>query len=149
MYREKLYDITFDYLGSDVSLILTLIGGSNMSKRILIVDDSPTEIQVMKESVSQGGYEIITASNGDEAIKKCIELQPDLVLLDVVMPIKDGFSVCRELKKNPQTKDIKIIIVTSKNKPLDKQWSMKQGADSYFSKPFEPTELSDAVAQLI
>ena len=120
-----------------------------MGKRILIVDDSPTEIEFIKKAVDEGEYELITASNGDEAIKKCLELHPDLVLLDVVMPVKDGFSVCRELKKNPQTKDIKIIIVTSKNKPLDEHWSMKQGADSYISKPFEPSELSEAVSQII
>ena len=120
-----------------------------MGKRILLVDDSPTELEFMRKAVADGGYELMTASNGDEAIKKCVQYKPDLILLDVVMPVKDGFSVCRELKKNPETKDIKIIIVTSKNKPLDEQWSMKQGADSYFAKPFEPSELSDAVAQII
>ncbi len=120
-----------------------------MGKRILLVDDSPTDLEFMKKAVETGEYELMTASNGDEAIKKCIEFKPDLILLDVVMPVKDGFSVCRELKKNPETKDIKIIIVTSKNKPLDQQWSMKQGADSYFSKPFEPTKLSEAVAEMI
>ena len=120
-----------------------------MGKRILIVDDSPTELEFMKKAVNEGGYDLMTASNGDEAIKKSIEFQPDLIILDVVMPVRDGFSVCRELKKNPATKDIKVIIVTSKNKPLDKAWSMKQGADSYIAKPFEPSVLSDEVANMI
>jgi len=120
-----------------------------MSKKVLIVDDSPTEIQVIKNAIEGDGYEIDTALDGTLALKKCIDFQPDLVLLDVVMPVKDGFSVCRDIKKNPQTKDIKIIIVTGKNKELDKIWSMKQGADSYVAKPFEPTELLEAVAQMI
>ncbi|MGH7889453.1 MAG: response regulator [Thermodesulfobacteriota bacterium] len=120
-----------------------------MVKKVLVVDDSPTELRLVTSALNGKGYNIITASDGVEAIQKVMKERPDLIVLDVVMPVKDGFQVCRELKKSPDTKEIKIVMLTSKNQETDRFWGMKQGADVYITKPFKEKELADCVAGLI
>src|SRR5262245_23086360 len=89
---------------------------------ILVVDDSPTALKVIVDALNGTGHRIITATDGDEAIQKALQEHPDLILLDVVMPGKNGFQVCRQLKMGVTTKDIKIILVTSKSQPSDRFW---------------------------
>ncbi len=120
-----------------------------MSKTVLIVDDSPTELKLMRNAIEGKGYTLLTASNGVEALKIATGNHPDLILLDVVMPGKDGFKVCRELKRAPETQDIKIIMVTTKNQETDKFWGQKQGADGYITKPFTPENLASTVERMI
>lgn len=120
-----------------------------MGKKVLVVDDSPTELRLVTSALNGKGYNIITASDGAEAMQKAMKEHPDLIVLDVVMPGKDGFQVCRELKKSPDTKDIKIVMLTSKNQVTDRFWGMKQGADVYLTKPFKEEELADSVSRLI
>lgn len=110
-----------------------------MAKTILIVDDSPTQMRLMQEALNGQGYHIITATTGDEAVEKVDRDKPDLVLLDVIMPGKNGFQVCRALKK--KATNTKIILVTSKDQASDKFWGKKQGADDYVTKPFDATHL--------
>lgn len=128
---------------------LELQEGMNMGKKVLVVDDSPTELRLVTSALNGKGYNIITASDGAEAMQKAMKEHPDLIVLDVVMPGKDGFQVCRELKKSPHTKDIKIVMLTSKNQVTDRFWGMKQGADVYLTKPFKEEELADSVSRLI
>ncbi len=128
---------------------LELQEGMNMGKKVLVVDDSPTELRLVTSALNGKGYNIITASDGAEAMQKAMKEHPDLIVLDVVMPGKDGFQVCRELKKSPDTKDIKIVMLTSKNQVTDRFWGMKQGADVYLTKPFKEEELADSVSRLI
>ncbi len=116
-----------------------------MDKKILIVDDSPTAIELITEALQSKGLKILTASNGEEAIHKAQSESPDLILLDVVMPGQNGFQVCRQLKTGDSTKDIKVILVTSKNQKSDRFWGLKQGADDYLVKPFEKAELIKCV----
>ncbi|MBN2108144.1 MAG: response regulator [Deltaproteobacteria bacterium] len=116
---------------------------------ILIVDDSPTELQVLSAPIKAMGYTVLTAADGDEAIQIATERQPRLILLDVIMPKKNGFQVCRQLKNTPETSDIKIIIISSKNQESDKFWGMKQGADDYIMKPFDDKMLRAAVAKFM
>jgi DNA-binding response OmpR family regulator len=119
------------------------------SNIILVVDDSPTELRLLTAPLKTKGYTVITAVDGDEAIQKaCIHL-PRLMLLDVIMPKKNGFQVCRHLKTTPETKDIKIIIISSKSQESDKFWGMKQGADEYMIKPFDEKTLLANVAKFM
>ena len=117
--------------------------------KILVVDDSPTELKLVADAINKNGHEIMTATNGDDAIKAALGEKPDLIVLDVIMPGKDGFQVCRELKRGENTSSIKIIMVTSKNQKTDEYWGIKQGADLYITKPFNPFELSKSIEKLL
>ncbi|MGE3540601.1 MAG: PleD family two-component system response regulator [Candidatus Tectimicrobiota bacterium] len=116
---------------------------------ILVVDDSPTARKAITDALSGAGHRIITATDGDEALRKALQEHPDLILLDIVMPGKNGFQVCRQLKMDTATKDIKIILVTSKDQASDRFWGLKQGADAYITKPFVEAELRASVAQCL
>jgi len=118
-----------------------------MPKTILCVDDSPTQLQAVVEALEPHGYTIVTAENGEDALQKVAENVPDLVLLDVVLPKKNGFQVCRQIKTQAQTKDVKVVLVTSKDQASDRFWGMKQGADDYVVKPFDANELAVQVAR--
>jgi twitching motility two-component system response regulator PilH len=120
-----------------------------MNKKILIVEDVYSELQVMQNALEPLGAEIITAMDGLDAEKKIIDLRPDAVVLDVLLPQKNGFQICRDIKSNPDTKDIPIILISSKNQDSDKFWGMKQGADEYVKKPFNPQELMQTVARYL
>jgi twitching motility two-component system response regulator PilH len=116
---------------------------------ILVVDDSPTELKIVTKALESKGYRIVTATDGEEAIKKATVEKPNLILLDVVLPKKNGFQVCRHLKTTPDTKDIKIILITSKNQESDRFWGMKQGADAYMTKPFLDEELLSNISSMV
>jgi twitching motility two-component system response regulator PilH len=116
---------------------------------ILVVDDSPTELKLVTKTLSTKGYRIVTAIDGDEAVQKALVERPRLIVLDVVMPKKNGFQVCRLLKTTPDTQAIKILLLTSKNQESDRFWGMKQGADAYMSKPFSEEELLKNVKNLL
>lgn len=120
-----------------------------MPKVILLVDDSPTELALMRNALSGKGYRILSAADGEEALDKILEHQPDLVLLDVILPKKNGFQVCRQLRTTPETKDVKVILVTSKTMDADRFWGLRQGADDYIAKPFSREALSSAVEKLL
>ncbi len=117
--------------------------------KILIVDDSATERTFLTGVLSMTGHEIIAASDGLEAEEKVRTQRPDLIVLDVVMPGKNGFQVCRTLKKDEQFKKIPIIIATSKSAESDRFWASKQGADEYLVKPYEPMDLILAVKKYL
>lgn len=118
-------------------------------RTILVVDDSPTALSLVTRALASTGHHIITANNGEEAIKKATAEHPDLMVMDVVMPIKNGFQVCRHLKGTAETKNIKIILLTSKGQTVDRFWGMKQGADAYLTKPFQTAELLATVAKFV
>ena len=116
---------------------------------ILVVDDSPTDLRVITAPLLEKGYRIITAVDGEEALEKAVQEQPRLIVLDVILPKKNGFQVCRQLKTSPQTQDIRILMLTSKSQDSDRFWGLKQGADEYLTKPFEDDELLANVAKLM
>ena len=116
-------------------------------KTILCVDDSPTVLLSMTNALTQVGYNVITAADGEEALLKALESAPDLVLLDVVLPQRKGFQVCRLLKSSPATKDIKVFLVTSKTQDADRYWGIRQGADAYLTKPFNTDDLLRVVEE--
>lgn len=117
--------------------------------KILVVDDSPTELRLVAGPLREEGYDIITASDGDEALTKAGADQPSVIVLDVVLPKKNGFQVCRQLKTAPDTRGIKILMLTSKSQDSDRFWGLKQGADGYMTKPFNQAELLAQVAKLL
>ena len=115
---------------------------NNMAnKKILVVDDSPSELRMITTPLEANGFDFVTAVDGEEALEKASSEQPSLILLDVILPKKNGFQVCRQLKTSPDTKDIKIILLTSKSQDSDRFWGLKQGADEYMTKPFDEAEL--------
>lgn len=118
-------------------------------KTVLLVDDSPTELKIMRQALTGKGYNLLSAVDGEEAMSKALELKPDLVLLDIILPKKNGFQVCRQLKTTPETGAIKVILVSSKSQDTDRFWGLKQGADDYLTKPFTEEDLMSAVTKHI
>jgi twitching motility two-component system response regulator PilH len=114
---------------------------------VLVVDDSPTDLKLMLAALQAKGYRTVTAIDGEEALEKASREHPRLILLDVVLPKKNGFQVCRQLKTSPDTRDIKVVLVTSKTQDSDRFWGLKQGADAYLTKPFDDQELLAVVAR--
>ena len=117
--------------------------------KILIADDSLAELQIFQQALSYTGHTIVTVMDGEAAEEKVRTEKIDLIVLDVLMPKKNGFQVCRDIKSNAQFKNIPIIMVTSKDQASDKFWGMKQGADEYLTKPFKPEDLVKAVKKYI
>ena len=119
------------------------------NSKILIVEDSPTYLRKIADSLQSSGYEIITAIDGEEALEKAVQENPNLIVLDVILPKNNGFQVCRQLKTSPATQDIKILMMTSKSQDSDRFWGLKQGADDYMTKPYEDEELLSNIANLL
>lgn len=109
-----------------------------MPARILIADDEKNIVDILKYNLKKEGYETLEAYDGRETIEKALGLKPDLILLDVMLPIYDGFEVCRKLREKTQTP---IIMLTAKEEEVDKILGLEMGADDYVTKPFSPREL--------
>jgi twitching motility two-component system response regulator PilH len=117
--------------------------------KILIADDSLAELQIFQATLQPTGHTLVAVMDGEAAEAKVKSEKIDLIILDVIMPKKNGFQVCRDIKSNDQYKNIPIIMVTSKDQESDKFWGMKQGADEYLTKPFKPEDLLKAVKKYI
>ena len=117
--------------------------------KILVVDDSRSERNLISAYLSDKGYQVIAADNAKEAIKKSSLQKPDVIITDVVMPGMNGYELCRQLKKLPETKNIRIVICTSKDQKIDRFWGMKSGADVYLIKPVNQDQITRAVESLI
>jgi len=112
-----------------------------MPETILVVDDDPDIARFVEVNLRSAGYDVSVASDGEEALDKASTLRPDLVLLDVMMPRIDGFEVAQRLRRNPQTSNTSIIMLTAKALSTDKVLGLTAGADDYIIKPFDPIEL--------
>lgn len=106
-------------------------------QRVLVVDDSPTERQVLSDFLTQQGMAVLTAEDGEQAVARARTEQPDLILMDVVMPGMNGYQATRVLARDEVTRHIPIIICTSKDQPTDRIWGMRQGALEYLTKPVD------------
>ncbi|MEM7593880.1 MAG: response regulator [Cyanobacteria bacterium P01_A01_bin.83] len=115
----------------------------------LIVDDSATERSIISGCLQEVGINVSVAMSGEEALEKIQQNCPDLIVLDVVLPGRSGFEICRELKGSENTNKIPIILCSTKDTDMDKFWGMKQGADAYIPKPIDQTELVNKVKELI
>jgi len=109
--------------------------------RVLIVDDSPTEVHVLKTMLEKNGHDVDSVDNGEAGIARAKETKPDAIFMDVVMPGMNGFQATRAITKDPETGNIPVIIVTTKDQETDRVWAMRQGAKDYITKPAEEEEL--------
>jgi twitching motility two-component system response regulator PilH len=113
--------------------------------QILIIDDSPTETHILKGILEKHGFQTDTAENGSEGVERAKAIHPDLILMDVVMPGLNGFQATRQLSKDPETTNIPVIIVTTKDQETDRVWGMRQGAKDFVTKPVSENILMDKV----
>ena len=117
--------------------------------KVLVVDDSATYRLRLRLMLAKLGHEVVTASDGAEALELAGDEQPDIVLMDVVMPGMNGYEATRALGRDPATRDIPVIFVTSMDGEVDRVWGMRQGAAAYVTKPVGSEELKSAIADAI
>ncbi len=110
-------------------------------RKVLIADDSSTDLKNLEQIVSGAGYHVITAASGKEALAKAKTERPDAILLDVIMPDMNGFQACRAITSDAETRNIPVILVSSKGEKTDKVWGEEQGAKSYVTKPYTPDHI--------
>lgn len=120
-----------------------------MTKKILIADDEQNIVISLEFLMKREGFEVLVASDGDEAVKRIRSEQPDLVLLDVMMPKKSGFEVCQEIKADPALSTVRILMLTAKGRDTEVAKGLALGADAYMTKPFSTKELVDKVRSLL
>jgi len=121
--------------------------GENHMARILIVDDSPSQLMGIRRIVEKLGHEALTAEDGAAGVEVAKRELPDLILMDVVMPNLNGFQATRSITREPTTKHIPVILVTTKDQETDRMWGMRQGAKAYLTKPFSEDELAEAITR--
>ncbi len=118
-------------------------------EKILIVDDSPTIREIVGDALAEAGYEVHKAADGEEGSRKAMELKPDLVVLDLTMPKRDGIDVCSDLRGAEETKDTKIIMLTTRDSEFDQMVGKEVGADRYLPKPFDTETIISIVHELL
>jgi twitching motility two-component system response regulator PilH len=117
--------------------------------RILVVDDSPTETEAFRTVLEKNGHEVLNAENGADGVAVARQELPDLVLMDIVMPGLNGFQATRQLTRNPETKNIPVVIVTTKDQETDRVWGKRQGASGYLVKPVSENHLLSEISSLL
>ncbi len=116
---------------------------------VLVVEDSPLQREMIATLLRNVGLQVVMASDGVEAIAVFEKVKPALVVVDVVMPNMNGYELCRQLKNSDDTKHIPIVMCSTKAEEFDRYWGMRQGADAYISKPFQPEEMVGIVKELL
>lgn len=117
-------------------------------KNVLVVDDSPTDAHLISEILKKNGYQVITATSGEEGVAKAKSSKPDLILMDIVMPGMSGFEATRAITKDPDTSGIPVIICSTKGQETDKAWGLRQGAKDYLVKPVNEKALMEKIGSL-
>jgi DNA-binding response OmpR family regulator len=120
-----------------------------MAKRVLIADDEPNIVAALEYLLQQGGYEVLIARNGDEALAVLEDRVPDLVLLDVMMPRKSGYEICSRIRNQPEWRHIKIVMLSAKGRDAEVSKGLALGADLYVTKPFSTRELMGKINGLL
>jgi two-component system, chemotaxis family, response regulator PixH len=115
---------------------------------VLVIEDGLTDREVLSRYLQQAGYSVISATSSEEAQVKLDKTKPDLIFLDVILPGKSGFEICRELKNNPKTSNIPVVFCSTKNSDVDKTWGNMLGAEAYLSKPINQEELISTLKKL-
>jgi twitching motility two-component system response regulator PilH len=119
------------------------------ARTILVVDDDPECVQRARAVLEAEGFRVTTARDGDEALAKLRDAPPDLVLLDIIMPKRNGFQVCRALRAEPALQALPVLFVSVKSQPSDRFWAQRVGADGFVAKPYDPAELVREVTALL
>ena len=120
-----------------------------MTKKILIADDEPSIVIALEFLLRRSGYEVQIARDGDEALRLVETMRPDLVLLDIMMPVKSGYEVCRHLRERPESRDVKIIMLSAKGRDAEVAKGLTVGADIYITKPFSTRDLMARIHALL
>ncbi|ACK71402.1 response regulator receiver protein [Gloeothece citriformis PCC 7424] len=120
-----------------------------MMRKVLLVEDSQAQREMISTLLRENGWNVSIACDGVEALEFVQQSSPDLVVLDIVMPRMNGYEVCRRLKSDPKTMNVPVVMCSSKGEEFDRYWGMKQGADAYIAKPFQPIELIGTIKQLL
>ncbi|MFM7602570.1 MAG: response regulator transcription factor [Pseudanabaena sp.] len=116
---------------------------------VLVVEDSVTQREMIEDLLKGSGLTVKTAGDGVEALEQIQGSCPDIVVMDIVMPRMNGYELCRRIKTDPKTERVPVVMCSSKDEEFDRYWGMKQGADAYIAKPFQPQELVGTVKQLL
>ena len=119
-----------------------------MINKVLLVDDSPTDLANIRSIVADAGYSVLTATSGDEAVKLAKDESPDLIFMDIVMEGADGYDACREITQNDNTRGIPVVFVTSKNQKADRVWAELQGGKAFITKPYTPEQILEQITAL-
>jgi len=117
--------------------------------KILVVDDEVYILHILDFSLSAEGFEVITANNGELAIEKARQEKPNLIVLDIMMPVLDGYETCRRLKRDAETKNIPVVLLTAKGRDIDKRLGYEVGAVDYIVKPFSPNRLIGRIQEIL
>ena len=120
-----------------------------MAKKILVIEDDPATSRLVDYSLQHEGYQVFTASNGLDGIRKALEETPDLIILDVMLPGMDGFEICHRLRSEPKTAEVPILMFSAKSQDIDKTTGLLVGADAYLTKPAPPSSIVESVQKLI
>lgn len=116
-----------------------------MKRKVLIADDEPNIVTALEFLLKRSGYEVRTVTNGGEALAALEADRPDVVLLDIMMPVKSGYEVCQRMRERPEWRDIKIVMVSAKGREAEVSKGLSIGADLYVTKPFSTQELLDQI----
>jgi len=117
-------------------------------QKILICDDAKADLENLRAALEGTNCILVTATSGEEAVKKALSEKPDVIFLDIVMPGMDGFAACRKLRDDPATKHIPVIFVSSKQQKADRAWAQMQGAKDLIGKPYDAKEVREKLAAL-
>ena len=120
-----------------------------MAAKILIADDEPFIARSLSYVLEKSGYEIYIAKDGEEAVRRAIDVKPDLVFLDLMMPKKNGYEVCTEIRNHPELQRVPIILITAKGQKTDLERGLQAGANEYMTKPFSPTQVVARVKEVL
>jgi CheY-like chemotaxis protein len=120
-----------------------------MARKVLICDDETAPLEAMAWVVRKAGYEVLTAQNGEEAVRQARGGRPDLILLDIDMPLKDGYQVCEEIKGDPATRGIHVLVLTAFAQEFQKEKARAAGADEIMTKPFSPRRLRERIVEIL
>jgi DNA-binding response OmpR family regulator len=120
-----------------------------MTQRVLIADDDPNIVVSLEFLLHQAGYEVHVAADGEETLRAVKRLRPDLLLLDIMLPLKNGFEVCQTLRSDPDQSGMKILMLTAKGRGTEVAKGLALGADAYVTKPFGTRELVETVRRLL
>jgi DNA-binding response OmpR family regulator len=120
-----------------------------MAKKILIADDEPNIVTALEFLLERNGYQVCIARNGDEALKAIEAEMPDLVLLDIMMPLKSGYEVCKRIRERPEWAGVKVVMLSAKGREVEVNKGMGMGADLYITKPFSTRDLIEKIKSLV
>lgn len=120
-----------------------------MDKKVLVIEDDPATLRLIGYSLQHEGYQVLTASNGLEGMRKVQDEKPDLIVLDVMLPGIDGFEICHRLRSEPATAQLPILMLSAKAQEIDRDTGLKVGANDYLAKPADPLEIVKRVEKLL